>query len=145
MEQAERRARTMSDYWKMLRRPTPRSPSLLLGALAAGVALAGCGGLLPTTTATTTTATKSTPTVAATDTTSAGHGSATQGGSREPPARPTTPEEKHEYDANEVRCRDDGGAIRDVGTIDAYCSFPTRTDDFHLIETSQKAPTEEEE
>ena len=144
VEQAERRARPMSDYWKMFRRTTARSPGLLFGALAAGVALAGCGGLLPTATTTNTT-TKSTPTVAATDTTSAGHGSSTQGGSHEPLPKPTTPEEKHEYDANEVRCRDDGGTIRDVGTIDAYCSFPTPTDDFHLIESSQKAPTEEEE
>lgn len=136
----------MSDYSKMLRRTTARSPRLLLGVLAAGVALAGCGGLLPaTTTTSTSTSTRSTPTAAATGATSAGHGPSTRSGSREPPAKPATPEEKHEYDANEVRCRDDGGTIRDVGTIDAYCSFPTRKDDFHLIESSQKAFTEEEE
>ncbi len=130
----------MSDYWRMVPIKTVRGWSLLLGALAAGVALAGCGGVIPTTDST-----NSTPTVAATSTTGAGHGSSTKSGSREPLAKPTTPEEKHEYDANEVRCKDDGGTIRDVGTIDAYCAFPTRSDDFHLIESSQKVPAEEEE
>ena len=53
-------------------------------------------------------------------------------------AKPTTPEEKHEYDANEGRCKDDGGTVRNVGTMDAYCAFPVRSNDFHLIETAQQ-------
>ena len=51
-----------------------------------------------------------------------------------------------EYNANEGRCDDDGGSVRDVGTIEAYCSFPTRSNDFHLIESShEKEPAGEEE
>ncbi len=51
-----------------------------------------------------------------------------------------------EYDANEGRCDDDGGRVRDVGTMDAYCSFPARSNDFHLIESShEKEPAGEEE
>jgi len=125
----------------MARLTSMRSRSLLLGALTAGVALAGCGSVTSATNSTDTAT--GTPTVAPTGATGAAHGSSTstRGGSREP----TTPEEKHEYDANEGRCRADGGTVRDVGTIDAYCAFPTRSDDFHLIETSQKAVTEDEE
>jgi hypothetical protein len=51
-----------------------------------------------------------------------------------------------EYDANEGRCNDDGGSVRDVGTIEAYCSFPVRSNDFHLIESAhEKEPAGEEE
>ena len=53
-------------------------------------------------------------------------------------AKPATPEEKYEYDANEGRCEDDHGTIRNVGTIDAYCAFPVRSNDFHLIEPAQQ-------
>jgi hypothetical protein len=52
-------------------------------------------------------------------------------------AKPLTPEEMSEYDANEGRCRDDGGSVRDVGRVDAYCAFPARSNDFHLIESSK--------
>jgi hypothetical protein len=45
-------------------------------------------------------------------------------------------EEMREYDANEGRCHDDGGRVRNVGTVDAYCAFPQRANDFHLVETS---------
>ncbi len=106
--------------------------SLLLSALAASVVLAGCGaGTTPTT--------SSTHSVAVTGTsTSVSRSAPAPSGQREPLAKPTTPEEKYEYDANEGRCRDDGGAVRNVGTIDAYCAFPARSNDFHLIETAQR-------
>lgn len=116
------------------------SLSLPLGALAVSAALAGCG-------AGSRSATESTHglTVGAT---SAGVGR----GAREPIERhqpspePMTTEEKREYDANEGRCDDDGGGVRDVGTLEAYCSFPARSNDFHLIETShEKEPAGEEE
>jgi hypothetical protein len=51
-----------------------------------------------------------------------------------------------EYDANEGRCHDDGGRVRAVGTVDAYCAFPARSNDFQLIESSnEKEPSGEEE
>jgi hypothetical protein len=57
-----------------------------------------------------------------------------------------TPEEMHEYDANEGRCHDDGGRVRDAGTLNAYCYFPARANDFHLVETSHvPEPAGEEE
>lgn len=51
--------------------------------------------------------------------------------------KPLTDEEMAEYDANEGRCHDDGGSVRDVGTVDAYCAFPSASNDFHLIESSK--------
>ncbi len=61
-------------------------------------------------------------------------------------SQPLTLEEMREYDANEGRCDDDGGTIRDVGTVDAYCSFPARSNDFRLIESShEQEPAGEEE
>lgn len=116
------------------------SLSLPLGVLAASAALAGCGaGSSP--------ATESTHvlTVGATGT-SVSHGAREPIGRGQPGAEPMTTEEKHEYDANEGRCHDDGGSVRDVGTLEAYCSFPARSNDFHLIETShEKEPAGEEE
>jgi hypothetical protein len=50
-----------------------------------------------------------------------------------------------EYDVNEGRCHDDGGTIRNVGTVDAYCAFPNRSNDFHLIESSAKTEVSGEE
>jgi hypothetical protein len=88
------------------------SPSMSLGALAASVALAGCG---------------------------AGSKSANES------TQPLTPEEMREYDVNEGRCHDDGGSVRDVGTIAAYCSFPARSNDFHLIESSHEKESAGEE
>ncbi len=67
-------------------------------------------------------------------------------GQRQAVAKPLTLEEMREYDANEGRCKDDGGSVRDVGTLDAYCAFPARSNDFHLIESSQgREPSGEEE
>lgn len=94
------------------------SLSLPLSALVASAALAGCGG---------------------------GSGPATE---RRPGAQPEalTTEEMREYDANEGRCNDDKGSVRDVGTLAAYCSFYARSNDFHLIETShEQEPAGEEE
>ena len=51
-------------------------------------------------------------------------------------AVPLTDEEMREYDANEGRCHDDGGSVRNVGSVNAYCAFPQRANDFHLVETS---------
>jgi hypothetical protein len=112
--------------------------SLPLGALAASVALAGCGtGSRPATEST------HSPTVAATATSS---GARAAIGRRQPGAQPLTAEEMREYDANEGRCDDDGGGVRDVGTLEAYCAFPARANDFHLIESShEKEPAGEEE
>lgn len=99
--------------------------SLPLGMLAASAALAGCGGGARSSTA------------------------GTRSQSAQPPpsgARKLTDEEMREYDANEGRCHDDGGSVRDVGTIDAYCAFPARSNDFHLVESSAggKALAEQE-
>ena len=78
--------------------------------------------------------------------TSVSRGASEPTGRRQPVARPLTAEEMREYDANEGRCEEDGGSVRDVGTIEAYCSFPTRSNDFHLIESShEKEPAGEEE
>ena len=98
--------------------------SSLLSALAASAALAACGeGAMP--------ATKSTQEPI---------------GQRQSAAKSLTPEEMREYDANEGRCGDDGGRVRNVGTVDAYCAFPVRSNDFHLVESSQlKKPSGEEE
>jgi hypothetical protein len=51
-----------------------------------------------------------------------------------------------EYNANEGRCHDDGGSVSNAGTIQAYCSFSARSNDFHLIESShEQEPADEEE
>lgn len=105
----------------------------LLGGLAAAAVLAGCGG------GGATPANSSTHSV----TPSRSATNAVGGGSR--PA-PLTDEEMREYDANEGRCHDDGGSVRNVGSVDAYCAFPQRSNDFHLVETShakQAAAAEE--
>lgn len=119
-------------------RPTvapARSLGLALCALGAAAALAGCGaGARPATTTTHAT-------------TGAGTHASVERGERAPAGTPgLTDEEMREYDANEGRCRDDGGGVRDVGTVDAYCAFPARSNDFHLIETSHgKEPVGETE
>jgi hypothetical protein len=120
--------------------PRVLSLSLPLSALAASAALAGCG-------AGSRSATERTHglTVGATST-SVGRGAREPTGRRQPGARPLTLEEMREYNANEGRCDDDGGSVRDVGTLEAYCSFPTRSNDFRLIESShEKEPAGEEE
>jgi hypothetical protein len=113
---------------------TRRSPSLggLVGVLAASAALAGCGAG-----AQSTTASSRSPALGGTDTSAGASGreAIAQG---QPLPRPATPEEKYEYDANEGRCKDDHGTVRNVGTIDAYCAFPVRSNDFHLIEPAQQ-------
>ncbi len=116
------------------------SLSLPLSVLAASAALAGCG-------AGSGSATESTHSLTVGGTsTSVGRGAREPIGRRQPGAQPLTLEEMREYDANEGRCDDDGGSVRDVGTLEAYCSFPTRSNDFHLIESShQKEPAGEEE
>jgi hypothetical protein len=113
---------------------------LLLGALAAGAALAGCGGGATSTT-------DSTHTLTAVGTsTSVGRSAAEPAAQRQSAAKSLTLEEMREYDANEGRCDDDGGSVRDVGTVAAYCAFPARHDDFHLIESAQeREPSGEEE
>jgi hypothetical protein len=114
------------------------SLSLPLSALVASAALAGCG-------AGSTSATESTysHTVGGA---SVNRGAREPIGRRQPGAQPLTTEEMREYDANEGRCRDDGASVRDVGTLAAYCSFPDRSNDFHLIESShEKEPAGEEE
>jgi hypothetical protein len=117
------------------RRP---SLSLSLSALAASAALAGCG-------AGSRSATESThsPTVGGT---SVSHGAREPVGRRQPSAQPLTLEEMREYNANEGRCHDDGGSVSNAGTIQAYCSFSARSNDFHLIESShEQEPADEEE
>jgi hypothetical protein len=116
------------------------SPSLPLSVLAASAALAGCG-------AGSRSATERTHSLTVGGTsTSVTRGAGAPIGRRQPGAQPLTPEEMREYDANEGRCDDDGGSVRDVGTLEAYCSFPTRSNDFHLIESShEKEPAGEEE
>lgn len=116
------------------------SLSLLLSALAVSAALAGCG-------AGSRSATESTHshTVGGTST-SVRRGAREPIGRHQPGAQPLTIEEMREYDANEGRCDDDRGSVRNVGTIKAYCSFPARSNDFHLIESShEKEPAGEEE
>jgi len=116
------------------------SLSLPLSALAASAALAGCG-------AGSTPATESTHSLTVDGaSTSVSHSARAPSGRRQPVARPLTTEEMREYDINEGHCDDDGGSVRDVGTIKAYCSFPARSNDFHLIESShEKEPAGEEE
>jgi hypothetical protein len=116
------------------------SLSLPLSALAASVALAGCG-------AGSGSATESTHSLTTDGASTSVSPSAPQPiGQRQPGAQPLTGEEMREYNANESRCDDDGGSVRDVGTIEAYCSFPARSNDFHLIESShEKEPAGEEE
>jgi hypothetical protein len=98
--------------------------SSLLSTLAASATLAGCGeGAMRAT-----------------------KGTLEPAGQRQSAAKSLTPEEMREYDANEGRCGDDGGKVRNVGTVDAYCAFPVRSNDFHLVESSQlKKPGGEEE
>jgi hypothetical protein len=116
------------------------SLSLPLSVLAVSAALAGCGtGSAP--------ATESTHSLTAGGTsTSVSRDAREPIGGRQPGSQPLTHEEMREYDANEGRCNDDGGSVRDAGTIEAYCSFPARSNDFHLIESShEKEPAGEEE
>jgi hypothetical protein len=114
------------------------SLSLPVSALAVSAALAGCGAGSRSATERT-----HSPTVGST---SVSRGAQAPIGRRQPGARPLTLEEMREYDANEGRCDDDGGSVRHVGTLEAYCSFPIRSNDFHLIESShEKEPAGEEE
>ncbi len=116
------------------------SLSLPLSVLAASAALAGCG-------AGSGSATQGTHslTVGATST-GISRGARKPIGRHQPGAQPLTLEEMREYDANEGRCDDDGGSVRDAGTTEAYCAFPARSNDFHLIESShEKEPAGEEE
>jgi hypothetical protein len=116
------------------------SRSLLLSAVAASAALAGCGGAAAP-------ATRSIHgrTILPTNT-SPGRSARGATEQRQSLAKPLTLEEMREYDANEGRCDDDGGRVRDVGTVDAYCAFPARSNDFHLIEsTLGRKPSGEEE
>ncbi len=115
------------------------SLSLPLSALAASAALAGCG-------AGSRSATERTHSLTVGGASTSVSRAREPTGRRQPGAQPLTPEEMREYDANEGRCDDDGGSVRDVGTIEAYCSFPARSNDFHLIESShEKEPAGEEE
>jgi hypothetical protein len=112
----------------------------LLSALATSAVLAGCGGSAVS-------ATKSTDSVTATSTSTSLSRSAQEPvRQRRSVAKTLTLEEMREYDANEGRCHDDGGSVRNVGTVDAYCAFPTRSNDFHLLESAQhtEAGVEEE-
>ncbi len=113
------------------------SLSLPLSALAVSAALAGCG-------AGSRSATESTHSLTV-GSTSVSRGARAPIGRRQPGAQPLTLEEMREYDANEGRCDDDGGSVRDVGTLEAYCSFPTRSNDFHLIESSHEKESAGEE
>jgi hypothetical protein len=114
------------------------SLSLPLSALAVSAALAGCG-------AGSRSATERTHSLTVGGT-SVSRGARAPIGRRQPGSQPLTSEEMREYNANESRCNDDGGSVRDVGTIEAYCSFPARANDFHLIESShEKEPAGEEE
>jgi ABC-type phosphate transport system substrate-binding protein len=116
------------------------SPILLLSVLAASAALAGCG-------AGSRSATERTHSLTIGSTsTSVIRGAGASTGRRQPGAQPLTHEEMREYDANEGRCEEDGGRVRDVGTMEAYCSFAARSNNFHLIESShEKEPAGEEE
>lgn len=113
---------------------------LPLSALVVSAVLAGCG-------AGSRSATESahSRTVGGT-TTNVSHNAREPTRRRQTGAQELTLEEMREYDANEGRCDDDGGSVHDVGTIKAYCSFPDRSNDFHLIESShEKEPAGEEE
>ncbi|HEV2981729.1 MAG TPA: hypothetical protein VGX51_09880 [Solirubrobacteraceae bacterium] len=95
-----------------------RKALVALSGLAAAAVFAGCGaGAAP--------ANSVTPAPGATTAPGAGA-----------KAAPLTNEEMREYDANEGRCHNDGGSVRDVGSVDAYCAFAQRSNDFHLVETS---------
>lgn len=119
-----------------------RAPSLrlLLSTLAASAAFAvGCG-------ASSRPATESTRSLTDGASTSVSHGTREPIKRRQPGTQSLTHEEMREYDANEGRCDKDGGSVRDVGTMDAYCSFPARSNDFHLVESSHgEGPAAEEE
>ena len=108
--------------------------------MSALAALAGCGGGA-------TSATKSAHSLTVVGTSTSVSRSTQQPiGRRQSVAKPLTLEEMREYDANEGRCDDDGGDVRDVGAVDAYCAFRARSNDFHLIESSQeREPSGEEE
>jgi hypothetical protein len=127
------------------------SLSLSLSVLAASAALAGCGaGSTPAIESTHTGSTSVTGSAHSLTvggaSTSVSHSAREPSGRRQPGGRPLTTEEMREYDVNEGHCHDDGGSVRDVGTIAAYCSFPARSNDFHLIESShEKEPVGEEE
>jgi hypothetical protein len=114
---------------------------LLLSVLAAGAMLAGCGGgSMPTNSDT------HSPTLTGSSTSALSAGST--GAVKQPGAAPAqlTDEEMREYDGNEGRCHDDGGTVRGVGTVNAYCAFPNRANDFHLVEAAQEGrPSGEEE
>jgi hypothetical protein len=98
-----------------------------LSGLAAVAVLAGCGqGATP--------ANSSTHGATPTPSTSRSVGAASK-------AAPLSDEEMREYDANEGRCHDDGGSVRNVGSVNAYCAFPQRANDFHLVETSHAKHT----
>lgn len=115
------------------------SLSLPLSALAVSAALAGCG-------AGSTSVTESTHSLTVGGaSTSVSRGAREPSGGRQPSTQPLTTEEKREYDINEGHCHDDGGSVRDVGTIAAYCSFPARSNDFHLIEPSHEKELADEE
>ena len=116
------------------------SLSLPLSALAASAALAGCG------TGSTSAAERTHSLTVGGTSASVSRGAREPVGRRQPGAQPLTMEEMREYDANEARCDDDGASVRDVGTLEAYCSFRARSNDFHLIESShEKEPAGEEE
>jgi hypothetical protein len=109
----------------------------LLSALAASAALAGCGsGAVSTTNSTHTHAVVPSST---------GGSERQPAGQSQSAATSLTPEEKQEYDSNEGRCHDDGGSVRDVGTVGAYCAFPARSNDFHLLESATTAELSNEE
>jgi hypothetical protein len=102
-----------------------------LGVLAAAAVLAGCGGGSTSTGSDTHSAA---PTQSSSSARAAGSSGATE--SRQMSAAPLSDEEMREYDANEGRCKDDGGVVHNIGTLDAYCAFADRSNDFHLIESS---------
>jgi hypothetical protein len=116
------------------------SPSLPLSVLAACAALAGCGAGSKSATERTHSLTRGTTS------TSVSRDAREPSGRRRPRTQPLTLEEMREYDANEGRCHNDGGSVHNAGTVEAYCSFPARSNDFHLIESShEKEPAGEEE
>ena len=116
----------------------------LLSALAAAAILTGCGSAVSSNSETHTATL--TATLTSTSRAALSAGSARVLERSRQAAAPLTEEEKREYDANEGRCHDDRGSVRNIGTLNAYCAFPNRSDDFHLIESSQgQVPGVEEE
>lgn len=112
----------------------------LLSALAAAAILAGCGSAVSAKSET------HAATLTSTSRAALSAGSARVVEQSRQGAAPLSEEEKREYDANEGRCHDDRGSVRDTGTLNAYCSFPNRSNDFHLIESAQgQVPGVEEE